>query len=89
MAVPIDLSNQNDQVYLVLYGTGLRGHAQAPICYVGETLVEVSYAGAQSAFAGLDQVNVKLPRSLAGSGLVDVLLTFDGQVANPARILIK
>jgi uncharacterized protein (TIGR03437 family) len=34
----------------------------------GGQTAQVSFAGARDAFAGLDQVNVLLPRSLAGSG---------------------
>lgn len=45
--------------------------------------------GPQGSYAGLDQVNVVLPRSLAGRGEVDVLLTVDGRAANPAKINIK
>jgi uncharacterized protein (TIGR03437 family) len=52
-------------------------------------LQEVLYAGAQGAFAGLDQVNVRLSRNLAGRGLVDVLLTVDGKMANTVKIHMK
>ena len=43
----------------------------------------------KAAFAGLDQVNLLLPRSLAGRGDVDVALTVDGKAANIVRINIK
>ena len=33
-------------------------------------------------YFGLDQVNVKLPKSLRGRGEVDVVLTVDGVAAN-------
>jgi uncharacterized protein (TIGR03437 family) len=39
--------------------------------------------------AGLDQVNVQLPRSLAGRGDVDVVLTVDGKIAIMVRVNIK
>jgi uncharacterized protein (TIGR03437 family) len=48
----------------------------------------VEYAGEQGA-AGLDQVNVVLPRSLAGRGEVDVVLTVEGQAANTVRVNIQ
>ncbi len=35
----------------------------------------VAYAGAQGTDAGLDQVNVLLPAQLAGSGMVNIVLT--------------
>ncbi|MDQ3014035.1 MAG: hypothetical protein M3X11_25440 [Acidobacteriota bacterium] len=49
----------------------------------------VSFAGAIAGFAGLDQINARLPRSLVGRGEVDVVLTVDGQAANTVKINIK
>jgi uncharacterized protein (TIGR03437 family) len=49
----------------------------------------VSFAGAQGDFVGVDQVNVLLPRVLAGRGELDLFLTVDGQLANPLRVQIK
>jgi uncharacterized protein (TIGR03437 family) len=49
----------------------------------------VLYAGPQGGFAGLDQVNVLLPRSLTGSGLVNVQLFVDGMAANPVEVSIR
>jgi len=46
-------------------------------------------AVAQCDFTGLDQINVLVPRSLAGRGEVEVLLTVQAQMANPVRIQIK
>jgi uncharacterized protein (TIGR03437 family) len=40
-------------------------------------------------FDGLDQVNVYVPRSLAGAGEVPVILTVDGITANVVTINIK
>jgi len=48
----------------------------------------VSFAGEQG-LPGLDQINVALPRALAGRGEVDVILTVDGKTANIVRINIK
>ncbi|MGH9844828.1 MAG: hypothetical protein ACREEM_39430, partial [Blastocatellia bacterium] len=50
---------------------------------------QVTFAGAQGGFAGLDQVNVRLSRSLIGRGEVDVALTVDGQAANTVKVCIK
>ena len=38
---------------------------------------------------GLDQVNLRVPRSLIGRGEVDVVLTVDGKIANTLRVNIK
>jgi uncharacterized protein (TIGR03437 family) len=42
----------------------------------------------QGDFAGLDQINLRIPRSLVGRGEVEVVVSVDGQTANPARINI-
>ena len=39
-------------------------------------------------FAGLDQLNILLERALIGRGLVDVVVTVDGIVANVVQINI-
>jgi uncharacterized protein (TIGR03437 family) len=85
--IPIDLSNETDQVFLVLYGTGVRyrsslGAVKAVIGGIDSTVL---YAGAQG-LVGLDQLNIRLSRSLAGRGNVDVVLTVDGQTANTVGI---
>jgi uncharacterized protein (TIGR03437 family) len=88
---PLDLGPADEQVYLILFGTGFRGRGSlsSVIASLGGEYGEVSYAGAQGDFAGLDQVNVRVPRNLAGRGEVDVLLTVEAQMANPVRIQIK
>jgi uncharacterized protein (TIGR03437 family) len=51
--------------------------------------VEVSYAGAQPEYPGLDQVNVLLPQELAGRDEVDVVVKVDDTFANKVRILVR
>ena len=91
LPAPIDLGSGTDQVILLLFGTGIRGRAaSAPVtAAIGGTDAEVLYAGPQGAYPGLDQVNVKLPRALAGRGDVDVLLNVDGKAANTVRMRIQ
>ena len=91
IARPIDLGPESDQVYLVLFGTGIRSRSSlsAVIATIGGAYSAVSFAGMQPDFEGLDQVNVLVPRSLMGRGEVDVLLTVEAQMANPVRIQIK
>jgi uncharacterized protein (TIGR03437 family) len=89
--VPIDLGPETDRVFLALFGTGIRnrkylGDVTAQVGGVG---AQVFYAGPQGQFEGLDQVNVLLPRSLAGRGEVEVVLTVEGQAANAVRINIR
>jgi len=91
VAVPIDLGPATDQVFLILYGTGFRNRSAlaAMACKIGGADAEVLSAGDTPGFAGLDQSNVRLPRSLAGRGEVEVVMTVDGKVANTVRISIK
>jgi len=44
------------------------------------------HAGLQGGFVGLDQVNVLLPSSLAGSGDVTIQYAANGQAANPVSL---
>jgi len=47
------------------------------------------YVGAQPQYPGLDQFNLVVPQSLAGSGEVPVVLTVDGQTANVVTINVE
>jgi uncharacterized protein (TIGR03437 family) len=88
VAAPIDLSDPSDQVFLLLFGTGIRNRSSLASVSVkiGGVDAEALYAGAQGGFVGLDQVNARLPRSLSGRGEVDVVLTVDGKTTNIVRI---
>jgi uncharacterized protein (TIGR03437 family) len=87
--VPIDLGPEGDQVFLILYGTGIRHHQDSCSATMGGLTAEVVYAGPQGDFAGLDQVNVRIPRTLIGRGQVDVSLTVDGKPANIVNVTIR
>ena len=89
--IPIDLGPASDQVFLVLYGTGIRNRSDlsAVTATVGGVAANVLYAGAAPVFVGLDQVNLALSRSLIGRGEVVVTLTVDGRVTNPVTVTIK
>lgn len=91
VAVPIDLEPATDEVFLVLFGSGFRFRSalSSVTATVGGTPVEITFAGAQGTFTGLDQANLRLPRSLSGRGEVDVVLTVDGQTANTVRVAIR
>jgi len=89
--IPIDLGAADDQVFLVLFGTGFRFRTalSAVTATIGGTAAEVSFVGAQGGFVGLDQANVRIPHSLTTRGEVNVVLTVDGQPANTVRVSIK
>ena len=85
--LPIDLGQATDQIYLTLWGTGV-GSAKSMAVTAGGQNVSVLYWGGNA--AGLDQVNIgPLPRSLSGAGKVNLILTADGQTANPVLVAIK
>jgi uncharacterized protein (TIGR03437 family) len=84
---PIHRSEPGSKVYLVLYGTGLRHMAAAPVCTVGGQAASILYAGPQSDIAGLDQVNLELPPLLSGS--VPVIVIIDGHPANPLMLVVE
>jgi uncharacterized protein (TIGR03437 family) len=88
---PIDFSPSTDRLFLVLYGTGLRYRSSlsAVSCAIGGEGSEVLFAGAVPGFAGFDQVNVQLPRTLAGRGEVDVTLIVGGKAANKVRVSFR
>lgn len=89
--IPINVSSATDQVYLNLYGTGIRGRSDLANvkATVGGVDVPVVYAGAHGSFVGVDQINVLLPPTLAGKGEVDIILSVDNQVANTVKIFIQ
>jgi Galactose oxidase, central domain/Kelch motif len=91
VAKPIDLGPETDQVFLALFGTGIkfRSALSAVSSTIGGTSSEVLFADAVPGFAGLDQVNVRISRSLVGRSEVDVVLSVDGKAANPVRVSIR
>jgi len=87
--LPISVDPRNGAVYLSVFGTGFE-YAQSVAVTVDAQPVPVLWFGAQGSYAGLDQVNVgPLPASLAGWGRVNIIITADGQTANPVEIYIQ
>ncbi|HZS07346.1 MAG TPA: NF038122 family metalloprotease [Blastocatellia bacterium] len=88
---PLDLNTAADEVFLVLFATGLRHHQglSSVSVRIGGVEAPVLYAGPQQYFVGLDQINVRLPRSLSGRGELDLVLTADGREANHVRIHVR
>jgi uncharacterized protein (TIGR03437 family) len=88
---PVDFGAATDQLYLLIFGTGLRGRSAlgAVSLKLGGMDAVVTYAGAQGSLAGLDQINALLPRTLAGRGEVTISLRVDGIVANELLVNFK
>jgi uncharacterized protein (TIGR03437 family) len=72
LPTPIDVTSGT--AYLILFGSGFRNATNFSASVNGASL-PVTYAGPQPSFPGLDQVNVLLPASLAGSGCSNVALS--------------
>lgn len=89
-SVPINLGPPGEQVFVSLFGTGIRQNATPVTSNVGGFFVPVVSAGAQGQFPGLDQVNIgPLPRALTGRGDVQLFLTVDGKRSNTVSIRIQ
>lgn len=89
VAAPISFGS--DRLFLVLYGTGFdqASAASGTQVTVGPLMLPALYSGPQPGSVGLDQINVELPNSLAGSGEVTVHVVVDGKVANDVTIVFQ
>ena len=92
---PVAFGPTNETLWLILYGTGFRntigGMSGATVnVTLGGTPSPVGFAGRHQVFVGVDQLNVgPLPRSLAGRGTVDVVVTVDGKQANTLQVAFQ
>jgi uncharacterized protein (TIGR03437 family) len=91
VALPISFGGANEQVFLLLYGTGLRGVTARDLvtATVGGVPADVTYAGAQGQYEGLDQINLRLTPTLAGKGLVGVQVSVDGKSVNTVQVHLQ
>jgi uncharacterized protein (TIGR03437 family) len=89
LTVPLDVS-QPGETFLILFGTGFdAASAATTVATVQGVSVPVSYAGVQPTDAGLDQINLLLPPSLAGAGDVSVAISIAGQATNTVLVTIQ
>jgi uncharacterized protein (TIGR03437 family) len=82
---PIDLSGGT--VYLSLFGTGIRNGSNVSAT-IGNENATILYAGAQSQYPGLDQINVQIPPDLKGRGRLSFVVTVNGRISNPVWITL-
>ena len=91
IANPLDLSNAPGGAFIELYGTGIR--ANIGLAAVGAAIggypATVVYAGPQSQYEGMDQVNIQVPSQLQGAGDVTVTLLVDGLPTNAITVSFK
>lgn len=89
--VPAAIDLGSGDVYLTLYGTGIRRRTalSAVRCTIGGADANVLFAGAQGEYPGLDQVNLQVPASLLGRGTVSLVLTVDGTASNAVTLNVQ
>ena len=73
--------------YLALFGTGISLSA-APTVTVGGLAAQVIFYGKAPCCAGVEQVNIVMPKTSAGAGRVPVVLTSNGQPSNSVELVI-
>jgi uncharacterized protein (TIGR03437 family) len=91
-ASPLDLGGPTDRLVLSLYATGISGFSSMSnvAASIGGAAAQVLYIGPQqTSSTGRDEVDLVVPRSLAGAGEVPVVLTVDGQTANVVTVSLK
>lgn len=108
LPLPIDLGPDSDRIILALFGTGWRGvGAPSNVTVELKPVIddgtpdqirrpEVLYAGEQPTVVGLDQINIELPRNLAGKGEIEISVKMKAQpdvgfayTLNTVRIAVK
>lgn len=77
----------NSPTYLALFATGLNP-AVAPTVTIGGVSAQVVFWGAAPCCAGLQQINIMLPDSLAGAGRVPIVVTSGGQASNTVQVVL-
>ena len=89
VGIPIDFGSDTDQVFVSFYGTGVRSRSDLTNVKVaiGGVDAPVGYAGDQTLYPGMDQINVQVPRSLKGAGTVNIFLTADGVKSNTVTLV--
>jgi len=85
--IPVNPGSTVLPTYLILFGTGIRNQNNIQV-KVGGQDCQVTWAGAHPQLPGVDQINAKLPPSIAGFGEVAITVLADGFVANFTRIRI-
>ena len=78
---PFSVTTDGQPTYVSIYMTGLDLRME-PAIHVGGVPVEVTWYGNAPGFAGLQQVNVKLPAHMAGVGMVPMTVTSGGEKSN-------
>jgi uncharacterized protein (TIGR03437 family) len=88
VTAPIDLTPPG-QVYLTLFGTGFDAAAAfTTVATVQGVSAPVTYSGPQAS-SGIDQLNLILPQSLAGTGVASISVSIGGKTLNTVYVTIR
>jgi uncharacterized protein (TIGR03437 family) len=83
----LDFGAPGDELFLSLFGTGLRALRPVDVVItVNGTPLPVTFIGAHPRFVGLDQMNVKVPRSLQGTGEAFLEFRHQGSLFSTERV---
>lgn len=87
---PLPLGPEGESVFLEIYGTGMR-HAPpgSVVVQIGGIPVPPDFAGAHPSLTGLDQINIRLPRELAGRGVIHLMVIAAGNASNSVALEIQ
>lgn len=92
VARTISMGPEGEEVYLLLFGTGIRsgGGAESTSASVEGLDVPVLFAGAQGSFVGLDQVNIgPIPRIFVGYGEAEVQVATASRASNWVTVVLE
>jgi len=81
------VTTANTSTYLAIYATGLN-LTTAPTVTIGGLAAQVTFYGAAPCCAGLQQINVMLPASLAGAGRVPLVVSSGGNTSNTVQVVV-
>ena len=87
-AVPITLPDGLTDLYIVLYGTGIRNYGTISAT-LGSLKAEIDYAAPQGSYPGLDQINLHLRGPITLTGLQPLNLVVDGMNSNGVALLFR
>lgn len=85
--LPLGSLNPDEDLFLILFGTGFRNrNSQKPEAIVDDLVLPVEFFGPHPEFAGLDQINLRIPRAILGTGPRTLILRHGGKETNGVTI---